>query len=220
VNEHEFEPIKGLPETLPQGEYILWQGRPAWWPLALRALHVRLALGYCAFLMVWSIAADLYAGVGLGATLLTASKIIPIAVVVGGFLTLYAWLVQRSTVYTVTNKRVVMRYGVALPMTLNLPYAVIESAALKTYRDGTGDIPLTLTQEERVSYFLLWPNVRPWRAAKPQPMLRAIPNAKIVARSLSEALAGAAKQRGVQGAKIEYSIANDAANTQQEPAPA
>jgi Bacterial PH domain len=215
VNEHEFEPIKGLPETLPQGERILWQGGPAWWPLALRALHVRFVLGYCAFLMVWSLAADLYAGVSVGAALLTASKVLPIAVAVCGFLALYAWLVQRSTVYTITNRRIVLRYGVALPMTLNLPFAIVESAALKTYRDGTGDIPLTLNQDERVSYFLLWPNVRPWRAAKPQPMLRAVPDAKAVAHTLSEALASAAKQRGVPAARIELSIAKNAADTQQ-----
>lgn len=215
MNEHEFEPIKGLPETLPQGERILWQGAPAWWPLALRALHVRLVLIYCAFLMAWSLGADLYAGVGLGAALLTASKVLPIAVAVCGFLALYAWLVHRSTVYTLTNRRVVLRYGVALPMTLNLPYTIVESAALKTYRDGSGDIPLVLNQDERVSYFLLWPNVRPWRAAKPQPMLRAVPDAATVARTLSGALANAARQRGVPAAQIELSIANDAGSTQQ-----
>jgi Bacterial PH domain len=215
VNEHEFEPIKGLPETLPQGERILWQGGPAWWPLALRALHVRLVLGYCAFLMAWSLAADLYTGVSLGAALLTASKVLPIALAVCSFLALYAWLVQRSTVYTITNRRVVLRYGVALPMTLNLPFAIVESAALKTYRDGTGDIPIVLNQDERVSYFLLWPNVRPWRAAKPQPMLRAVPDAKAVAQTLSGALASAARQRGVPAARIELSIAKNAADTQQ-----
>ena len=214
MNEHEFEPIKGLPETLPQGERILWQGGPAWWPLALRALHVRLVLGYCAFLMAWSLAADLYAGVSLGAALLTASKVLPIAVAVCGFLAIYAWLVQRSTVYTITNRRVVLRYGVALPMTLNLPYAIVESAALKTYRDGTGDIPLVLNQDEHVSYFLLWPNVRPWRAAKPQPMLRAVPDAESVARTLSEALAGAAKQRGVPASQVKLSVANDTSGTE------
>ena len=28
--EHEFEPVPGLPETLPEGESMLWQGKPGW----------------------------------------------------------------------------------------------------------------------------------------------------------------------------------------------
>lgn len=206
MNEHEFEPIRGLPETLPQGERILWQGAPAWWPLAIRGLHVRLVLAYFALLFVWSVGVDLWAGVSAGEALLIASRLVPVAFVAAGLLALYAWLAHRCTVYTITNRRVVMRYGVALPMTLNLPYAVVESAALRTYADGSGDIPLVLNQEDRVSYFALWPNARPWRTAKPQPMLRSVPEAAKVADVLGKALAQAAKERGSASKRMEFSI--------------
>jgi len=36
-----FDPVKGLPEHLPQGEVMLWQGSPHWQSLALRAFHIR-----------------------------------------------------------------------------------------------------------------------------------------------------------------------------------
>jgi hypothetical protein len=210
VNEHEYEPIEGLPEILPQGERILWRGTPAWWSLAIRALHVRLVLVYFALLMAWSMIADLSAGVAFIDAMLTASKLIPVALAAAGILALYAWLAHRGTAYTITNRRVVMRYGVALPITVNLPFAIIENADLKVYGDGTGDIPLRLNQEERVSYFLLWPNVRSWRAAKPEPMLRCIPDAKDVAQVLSGALAGAAKERGVPESQLQTWIEKDA----------
>jgi hypothetical protein len=218
VKEHDFEPIRGLPEALPQGEHILWQGEPAWWPLAIRALHVRLVLAYFALLFVWSVGVDLFGGVSVGEALLTAVRLVPVALAAAGLLALYAWLAHRCTVYTVTNRRVVMRYGVALPMTLNLPYAVIESAALRTYRDGSGDIPLVLNQRDRMSYFALWPNARPWRTAKPQPMLRCIADADKVAAILGEALAQAAKDPG--GAQTRVSFSTDGQHTARRHAPA
>ncbi len=218
MNEHEHEPDKGLPEDLPQGERILWQGAPAWWPLAYRALHVRLVFVYFAVLVVWSLGADLYAGAGLGTALTNASAALPVTVLAAGILTAYAWLAHRCTVYTITTKRVVLRYGVALSVNLNLPFSVIESAALKTYRDGTGDIPLRLNGDERVSYLMLWPNVRPWHAAKPQPMLRSIPDAAKVAGILSAALADAAKQRGVPAGEIELAVTRGTEPARQQPA--
>ena len=33
---------------------------------------------------------------------------------------LYAWLVARSTMYTITSRRVVMRFGIAVPVSFNL----------------------------------------------------------------------------------------------------
>jgi hypothetical protein len=103
-------------------------------------------------------------------------------------LILLAWLINRSTVYTITNRRVVMRFGVALPMTVNIPFAIVESAALKTRRDGTGDIPLTLTPAQRIAYLHLWPHVRPWQFTRPQPMLRAVPDAARVGAILGDAM--------------------------------
>ena len=218
MREHDYEPIEGLPEILPQGERILWRGTPSWWSLAFRALHVRLVLGYFAVLMAWSLAADLYADVPLLDAALTASKLVPVAAVAASILAFYAWLAQRGTLYTITNRRVVMRYGVAIPITINLPFAIVESAALKVYSDGTGDIPLRLNQDERVSWFLLWPNVRPWHTAKPQPMLRSIREAQSVARILSKALASAAKERGVPEERLQTSIERKA-GAAQVPAP-
>ena len=40
-SEHDSEPLKGLPEALPAGEQVLWQGAPAWRGLALDAYRVR-----------------------------------------------------------------------------------------------------------------------------------------------------------------------------------
>ena len=103
-------------------------------------------------------------------------------------LTGLAWLSARTTIYTVTSKRVVMRIGMALPITLNLPYTKIDSADLRLYRDGTGDLPLVLTKEDRIAWAVLWPHARPFRLRHPEPMLRAVPDAEQVGACLASAL--------------------------------
>ena len=187
VTEYEYEPVPGLPERLPSGEEILWQGSPRWDVLARRAFHVRKVAGYFLLLVGWTIAWDIQAG---SDPVASAFWLVLAAALAIGLLTLLARAMARSTLYTITNRRVVMRFGVAIPMTINLPYAKIVGAALRDYGDGTGDIPLTLAPRTRTSYLVLWPHVRPWRFSPAQPMLRAIPEAQRVARILATALVG------------------------------
>jgi hypothetical protein len=56
MNEFEHEPVRGLPEKLPAGERILWQGTPSWRALAIRAFHARKVALYFAALVVWRLA--------------------------------------------------------------------------------------------------------------------------------------------------------------------
>ena len=182
----------GLPGPLPAGETLLWQGAPDWRVLLRRALHVRLVIGYFAILM----ACCLFGAVSHGSyfmwfSLVTLAALAPLVV---GMQALFAYLVARTTVYTVTDKRVVLKLGVALSMSINLPFKAIEAANLRLYPDGSGDIPILLEGLTRIGFTQLWPHVRPWRMNRVQPMLRAIPDARRVAQLLAAALAGSADQ--------------------------
>jgi hypothetical protein len=192
VNERATAP-RGLPAPLPPGERLLWQGAPRWGALARRAFHVRKLAIYCAVLLAWRVVADLSDGQSPASAALGALWLTPLVLGAVGIPALLAWLFSRTTVYTITSRRVVLRSGVALPMTLNIPFRLVGSAALKTYRDGTGDIPLALAGPDRIGYLHLWPNVRPWRVARAEPMLRAVPDAARVAGILAQALAAAAE---------------------------
>lgn len=184
-----FEPIKGLPEELPEGERILWQGEPRWQNIAMRAFHVRKIAFY--FLIVMAIQAGMavQAGTAMEQIVGNAAGTLALAIVAIGIFCSMAMLMSKATVYTITNQRVVMRIGVALSVSINLPFARIESASLRTYADNSGDIPITLEKDYRVSYILLFPHARPWRFSRPQPMLRGIENAAAVANILADALA-------------------------------
>lgn len=192
LNEYDREPVRGLPEPLPAGEKLLWQGAPCWTNLARRAFHIRKLAIYFSIFLVWRVGAAVSGGDALAAAGASSLGLFLVAAAAIGLLLLMAWLIGRTTVYTITNRRVVIRFGIALPMSVNVPFGIIESVELKTYADGSGDIPLSLSAAERLGYVILWPHVRRWRIAKPQPMLRAIPEAAKVAAILAQALPASA----------------------------
>jgi hypothetical protein len=191
VSEFAFEPVHGLPEHLPAGEALRWQGAPQWRVLARRAFYARTVALYFGLLILVRFLYMLADGAGLKDAVLASLWLLLLGAVALGILMLLAWLYARSTVYSITDRRIVIRFGVALPMAVNIPFKIIESAGLRTYPDGSGDIPLVLGGGQTVNYLIMWPNVRPWRFRNAQPMLRSIADAKQVAEILAEALRAA-----------------------------
>jgi|SRR6056297_1138025 hypothetical protein len=180
------EPVRGLPERPPEGERILWQGRPHGWWLTWDSLSLPWVAGYFAFLTLWR-----FFTVIDQVTLARAVALSVPFVIMGGIvialLLVVGYVQARATVYTITNRRVAMRIGAALTVTLNLPYSQIASADLRRGRGGTGTIALDLMGDTKLGYLVCWPHVRPWRMRRPQPALRSIPDAENVARILAEA---------------------------------
>ena len=210
VSDHEeleLEPIEGLPERPPPGEEILWQGKPLWSGIALRVFHFRKVLIYFSILVTWQGFAALWEGEGAKAALFAMLGVLPYALAGLAILAGLAYCYARTTVYTITSRRVVMRFGVALPMCVNFPFQKVESAALRLCSDGTGDIPLTLRGPDRIAFMILWPLARPGHYRNPQPMMRGLRDAReaagILATALKaehgggvvHALAGAAEER-------------------------
>jgi hypothetical protein len=179
-----FEPVPGLPEALPRGETMLWQGSPDWQALAISAFQLRKVAVYFGLLLTWKLATaatgEEMVGTALWLTGLGAASL--------GILALLAWLYARGTIYTLTTKRVVIRSGLALPVTLNLPLALVETAALTKQPRDTASIALTVVKPNRVAWLVLWPNARPWNFTNPQPMLRCLDDAQAVAPLLAKAL--------------------------------
>ena len=187
-DDFDFEPIPGLPKRPPEGEEILWQGSPNARSLARFLFNTRLIALYFGILATWGAATAVADGRGI---LDAVTSVIWVAVLGGGAIALFqtlAWLVARSTVYTITNRRVVMRIGVALPITYNIPFTVIDSASLKQHNDGVGNISLHLRDGNNIAYLRLWPHARPWRFKKAEPTLREVPDAARVATVLADAL--------------------------------
>ena len=185
-DDFEIEPVSGLPEAPPEGEHILWQGRPDTWALARESLNVNWVAGYFAILAAWrfvSVVDLMPLGQGIGA----AVPLMVLGAVVYAILLAMAFVQAQCTMYTITTARVAMRIGAALTLTLNLPYRELGTAALDLRKDGTGTIAFDTLGETKLSYLVLWPHARPWRFGKTQPALRCIPEAQEVAGILADA---------------------------------
>jgi hypothetical protein len=185
VGEYEDEPVRGLPDYLPDDETLVWQGEPDFKVMARRVFQLRNVSLYFVVLIAIHLGVQLSQGGGLTEVLLGSSWMLGLGLLAIGILALLAYAYARSTVYTLTDKRLVMRFGVAMPMMVNLPLQIVASADMKRFNDGSGDIIFSLSQRKRLSYVMLWPNVRPWHFNPTQPALRSVRNVDALAAALA-----------------------------------
>ena len=198
-DEFEIEPVPGLPEKLPAGERILWQGSPSKTSLARHALHADAVALYFVALAVARLAWAASSGEPIAGALPSAAAVLFAGAISTALLVTAARLSARTTLYTITNKRLVMRYGIAMPMSVNIPFSQVRSAAVNSYGDKTGDIALDIAGPMRLAYLHLWPHARAWHLKEAQPALRSLPDAKAAAEILVKAVAAAGVPAAVQG---------------------
>ena len=190
LSEHDEGAHPGaLPAALPEGEQLLWQGRPSARGLARQNFHVFGVALYFLALLIWrtlSVAAE--PGNGLGEGLSAASVLVMPFLAAEAVLLLLAWGYARSTIYTLTSARLAIRSGLAVPVTTTIAFELVEGAALKRHGKGLGDLCFTVRESERPSWAMLWPSVRPWRWRHPEPSFRCVPNGEAVASKVKAAL--------------------------------
>ncbi|MBL6696935.1 MAG: PH domain-containing protein [Luminiphilus sp.] len=176
MTEYEDEPVEGLPERLPDGETMVWQGRPTVAAMAKRVFYIPHLALYFGLLIAGHTVYRLMEGVSAAQVMGTFVWQAGLAVFV---LVLLAWLARayaRSILYTLTSERLVIRSGVALPMMANIPIEQIIAADMRVYRDGTGDILLKPVADRKLYWVLLWPNVSAWYSRPVRPLLRGLPD--------------------------------------------
>lgn len=161
-------------------EKVLWKGRPNLGLLARSAFHTRTLGLYMAALIVIALASGRNDAAIVAAVLGTALLAI---------LYTLAWLSTRSTLYILTDARLIMRIGMAIETRINIPLKQITAAHFRPRSKGHGDIAFELAGERLLGTVILWPHMRPWRYNRPQPMLRAVPDAAALAQMIAEARA-------------------------------
>ena len=174
MTEYEDEPVEGLPDYLPEGETMVWQGRPTVAAMARRVFFIPHLALYFGLLIAGHTVYRLMEGVSAAQVLGTFVWQAGLAATV---LVLLAWLARSyaaSVMYTLTSERLVIRSGVTLPMMVNIPIEQITAADMRVYRDGTGDIVLTPVADRKLHWVLLWPNVSAWYSRPIRPLLRGL----------------------------------------------
>ena len=86
---------------------------------------------YFGVLLTWRGVGLRYDGASLAEAVQGTVGVMPLALLALGMLATLAWLMASTTAYTLTNRRVVMRVGVVLSVTFNLPFARIAAADLQ-----------------------------------------------------------------------------------------
>jgi hypothetical protein len=180
--------VDDLLARLPKGETVLWQGRPDRAALARRLFRVRAVAIYFGALALWRFASSLHDGSTVMDALGHALWILPLAaaglVILSAMATGYA----KTTRYVLSDKRLAMRTGIAMPITVNVPLKYVTNASLARHPDGTSDIVLDIDPQHRIAWLVLWPSTRPWRFTRPSPMLRGIDDADGLVAALAKAL--------------------------------
>jgi hypothetical protein len=179
--------ITGVEEPLPPGESLVWEGQPDVKTVAFRVLYLRAILVYWALIAAGFLAAGALGGRGSGNLAADLVWLMVVAAVGSGLIFGLAAAIRSSTTYALTDRRVVIRMGVAFPSVLNLPLHRIDSVDVRVTgkdREGreVGDLVLTPAGGERVGWLYLWPHVKPWAWRDPVPAFRAIPEAAYVGK--------------------------------------
>jgi hypothetical protein len=201
---------KLLPADIPPGERVLWFGKPEPVSLWRRAYRADWIAAWFGVMTVWNFVSGA-ADEGVVVGFVSAIRTLGFGAATLGIFAFLAWLSARTTLYVLTERRIVIKTGIALPIFYNVPFKQIGSASLRCYGDGTGDVPVALINGQRIPYLALWPSARPWRYTAPEPSLRSIPNARQIAETLGRALADAAGIAPSPMARSQAPEANPAA---------
>jgi Bacterial PH domain len=181
---------EGLPGHLPEGERLLWQGRPDWQRLAINAFHIRKIAIYFATLIVAQGVWKVVNGAGIAEALQAVPLIAGLGLTACAILAGFAYASARTTHYTLTNKRALMKVGIALPVIINLPLRQIDGVSFAHTGKGCGTICFKTGGGTRLAYLLLWPHAKPWNVTKTQPAFRDIADVEAVASRLAFAMGG------------------------------
>lgn len=185
--------------VLEPGETILWQGRPERRALARGLFRLRWVVAYFALLLLWKLALILWARGPRPQDLHDAAILALQGVALFGLIAFFARALSRATTYTVTDARVVIRHGIALSATIDIPLRAIRSVALRLHADGAGDIALGVRRGGGVRPGRLWPHMH--GVLRPMPLLRALPEAAIVGPLLCRQLDLAATRNPAGGSE-------------------
>ena len=157
---------KLLPADIPPGERVLWFGRPEATSLWRRAYRADWVAAWFVVMTAW----NFVFGNGRRRRLRRASSRRCARWASGArrWRSWRSWLgsAPRTTLYVVTERRVVIKTGIALPIFINVPFKQIGSANVGAFATARGDVPVALIKGQRIPYLALWPSARPLRFAK------------------------------------------------------
>ena len=182
-----FEVHKNILDAIPEGESILWQGKPSFWGFSWYFFGLKLLAFYLIILSV------VFAARLTVTDFFTAFVVDFLPFLLSGILTscilmALAKIQSQSSVYIITENRVIIKSGAALSFLISMPFKKIKAVNLQKRKGSLGTISFELNSGKRVPYISCWPSVRPWRFKKTEPAFSCIENVDEVATILRKSV--------------------------------
>ena len=178
-----FEAPKNILDAIPNGESILWKGRPSLWGFSWNLFGLKWITLYLSMLSIVSVArffaSDFYTAFYVDFLPFFLSGIFASIILIG-----LAATQTYSTVYIITENRVIIKTGAALSFLISMPFKMIKEVNLQKRGASIGTISFELLSEKRVPYISCWPSVRPWKFKRTQPAFSCIGSVDEVATIL------------------------------------
>ena len=178
-----FEAPKNILDAIPNGESILWKGRPSLWGFSWNLFGLKWITLYLSMLSIVSVArffaSDFYTAFYVDCLPFFLSGIFASIILID-----LAATQTYSTVYIITENRVIIKTGAALSFLISMPFKKIKEVNLQKRGASIGTISFELLSEKRVPYISCWPSVRPWKFKRTQPAFSCIGSVDEVATIL------------------------------------
>ena len=178
-----FEAPKNILDAIPNGESILWKGRPSLWGFSWNLFGLKWITLYLSMLSIVSVArffaSDFYTAFYVDFLPFFLSGIFASIILIG-----LAAIQAYSTVYIITENRVIIKTGAALSFLISMPFKKIKEVNLQKRGASIGTISFDLFSKKRVPYISCWPSVRPWKFKKTQPAFSCVRSVDEVATIL------------------------------------
>ena len=182
-----LEVHKNILDAIPEGESILWKGKPSFWGFSWYFFGLKLLAFYLIILSV------VFAARLTVTDFFTAFVVDFLPFLLSGILTSFilmalAKIQSQSSVYIITENRVIIKSGAALSFLISMPFKKIKAVNLQKRKGSLGTISFELNSGKRVPYISCWPSVRPWRFKKTEPAFSCIENVDEVATILRKSV--------------------------------
>jgi hypothetical protein len=192
----------GEARRLPEGERVLWTGAPNRRSIARYFLRERWVMGFVLLTFVLQAAdvmqRELFVQRIFGVAVLSA--VLGLVAVTG--IRLFALLLERTSKYVVTDRRVYFNIGIVLRADAQVPYAAVDGLDVLRRSDGSADIMLSLAPGQDIPWLLLFPHMS-WRGSRRgRPTLRGIAQPTIAEASLVAGLTSYAQSDGVRSTVV------------------
>ena len=198
--------INRLPDevgrSIPKGERVCWTGKPNWISFGFHAFGIK-------YILIYFIVSAFYAISQIELVFSFKAFIGEyISFVVSGMIAslilfMLSYFSAQHTYYVITEKRLVIRTGIALVFLLNVPLKNVISIDKQSLFYGYGNLSFKPQSKKRIPYFSCWPSVRRGSFLNPVPTFRSIANIEQIGK-----IVGDLAEKNREGKDLNLKVVN------------